>query len=82
LHHRGSRYASIWQVLGVSEAHKVAALWWQWGTIEPPADVVRQISILEGQTATKVPDAVAEFLKKKRNEKAGPAIITHTGRFL
>ena len=53
-----------------SEAHQIANLWEEWGSSEPPADVLRQrVRDAEASKATTVQDAVESFLTKKRNER-------------
>jgi integrase len=67
-----------------SEAHKVAALWWQWGDTTPPADVVREIEEQEQGTrpATKVTDAAEKFINKKKDENVSEDIIKAHKRLL
>jgi site-specific recombinase XerD len=59
-----------------AEAHKVADLWWEWGDMNPPAEVVRELKDEQNAKATTIVDAAAEFLSVKKAENVSLGIVS------
>ena len=60
-----------------ARAHLIAARWWEWGDVTPPAEVVRENEQRqEIKTATTVEDAATEFLAVKKAENVSKGIVS------
>jgi integrase len=61
-----------------TEAHKVGDLWWQWGDITPPADVVREIRQAENSKSKLLSEALEDWITAKQVENPnGIAVHRH-----
>ena len=58
-------------------AHLIAAQWWVWGDLVPPAEIVREDEQRQQAVcATTVADAAREFLEVKRAENVSKGILS------
>jgi integrase len=61
-----------------ARAHLIAARWWEWGDVNPPAHVVREnAQLLENHGATHVEEAVRDFLAVKKAENVSQDILSN-----
>jgi integrase len=59
-------------------AHLIAAQWWAWGDINPPAEIVREIEQRDqAKAALSVEDAANEFLAVKKAENVSQDILSN-----
>ena len=60
-----------------ARAHLIAARWWEWGDVNPPAEVVRETEQRQQiEAATTLGDAAKEFLAVKKAENVSKGIVS------